>query len=159
MEDVGSLTLRKCLRVDSESTCGMLIQKMIMTAVVEGHRSSWEAKRASDSVCRFGSPQRSLFQERNPKEITVAKIKVVLFICVHMYTASKRIELESPGWSGFEASQFWFFFLQFSFKKISRKTIYQAGSYHLLCQDLLHDSLFLVYCKEYKKDQNTRILC
>ena len=29
--------------------------------------------------------------------LTVAKIKVVLFVCVHMYTASKRIELESPG--------------------------------------------------------------
>ena len=28
--------------------------------------------------------------------ITVAKIKVVLFVCVHMYTASKRIEIESP---------------------------------------------------------------
>ena len=34
--------------------------------------------------------------------VTVAKIKVVLFICVHMYTASKRIKLEIPGCSGFK---------------------------------------------------------
>ena len=34
--------------------------------------------------------------------ITVAKIKVVLFVCVHMYTASKQIKLEIPGCSGFK---------------------------------------------------------
>ena len=30
-------------------------------------------------------------------QLLVVKIKVVLFVYVHMYTASKRIELESPG--------------------------------------------------------------
>ena len=42
-------------------------------------------------------PSRNNDENRRIYVITVAKIKVVLFVCVHMYTASKQIELESPG--------------------------------------------------------------
>ena len=35
---------------------------------------------------------------------TVNVAKQVCKGCVHMYTTSKRIEVESPGWSGFVAN-------------------------------------------------------